>query len=49
MDSQSFVEQLKTTKEYFAAILEHTAHHRGVLTVHSRLCGHTPAMPYMDM
>ena len=31
------------------AIADHTAHHRGVLTVHSRLCGHTPAMPYMDM
>lgn len=30
------------------AIVDHTAHHRGVLTVHSRLRGHTPAMPYMD-
>ena len=31
------------------AIQDHTAHHRGVLTVHSRHRGHTPAMPYMDM
>lgn len=30
------------------AIQDHTAHHRGVLTVHSRLRGHTPVMPYMD-
>ena len=30
-----------------AAIVDHTAHHRGALTVYSRLCGHTPAMPYM--
>lgn len=29
------------------AIDDHTAHHRGVLTVHSRLLGLTPAMPYM--
>lgn len=33
----------------YGGIQDHTAHHRGVLTVHSRLCGHTPAMPYMDM
>lgn len=35
----------------FAAVqgvVEHTAHHRGVLTVYSRLCGHKPASPYMD-
>jgi uncharacterized damage-inducible protein DinB len=31
------------------AIQDHTAHHRGALTVYSRLCGHTPAMPYMEM
>ncbi len=31
-----------------SGIQDHTAHHRGVLTVHSRLCGHTPAMPYME-
>ncbi len=30
------------------AIADHTAHHRGVLTVYSRLRGHTPPMPYMD-
>lgn len=27
--------------------IEHTAHHRGALSVYSRLCGLTPAMPYM--
>lgn len=31
------------------AIEEHTAHHRGVLTVYSRLNGLVPDMPYMDM
>ncbi len=31
------------------AIQDHTAHHRGALTVYSRLRGHTPPMPYMDM
>ena len=30
-------------------ITDHTAHHRGALTVYSRHCGHTPAMPYMEM
>lgn len=30
-------------------IIEHTAHHRGALTVYSRLLGKTPAMPYMEM
>ncbi len=30
------------------AIADHTAHHRGVLTVYSRLRGHTPPMPYME-
>lgn len=29
------------------AIADHTAHHRGALTVYSRLRGHVPAMPYM--
>jgi len=31
------------------AIQDHTAHHRGALTVYARMCGHTPAMPYMEM
>lgn len=31
------------------AIADHTAHHRGALTVYSRLRGHVPAMPYMEM
>jgi uncharacterized damage-inducible protein DinB len=31
------------------AIVEHTAHHRGALTVYSRMLGKTPAMPYGDM
>lgn len=31
------------------AIDDHTAHHRGALTVYSRLNGLTPDMPYMDM
>jgi uncharacterized damage-inducible protein DinB len=30
------------------AIADHTAHHRGALTVYARLCGHVPAMPYME-
>ncbi len=30
------------------AIVDHTAHHRGALTVYSRLRGYTPAMPYME-
>ena len=32
----------------FAAIDDHNAHHRGALTVYSRLLGKVPAMPYMD-
>lgn len=32
-----------------SAISDHTAHHRGALTVYSRLRGRTPAMPYMEM
>ncbi len=31
------------------AIQDHTAHHRGALTVYSRLAGHVAAMPYMEM
>jgi uncharacterized damage-inducible protein DinB len=30
-----------------SGIGDHTAHHRGALTVYSRLAGYTPAMPYM--
>ena len=30
------------------AIVEHTAHHRGALTVYSRLLGKVPPMPYGD-
>lgn len=29
------------------AIVDHTAHHRGALTVYARLLGKVPAMPYM--
>lgn len=32
-----------------SAVADHTAHHRGVLTVYSRLLNKVPAMPYMDM
>lgn len=32
-----------------SAIVDHTAHHRGALTVYQRLLGLTPPMPYMDM
>lgn len=28
------------------AMVDHTAHHRGALTVYARLCGKTPEMPY---
>lgn len=31
-----------------SAIVDHTAHHRGALTVYSRLLGRVPAMPYME-
>ncbi|MEM9556886.1 MAG: DinB family protein [Acidobacteriota bacterium] len=27
-------------------LIDHTAHHRGALTVYARLCGHTPPMAY---
>lgn len=32
----------------FAAITDHTAHHRGALTVYARTQGIVPPMPYMD-
>ena len=32
----------------FGAITDHTAHHRGALTVYTRLNGIVPPMPYMD-
>lgn len=31
-----------------SGISDHTAHHRGALTVYSRLIGHEPQMPYME-
>lgn len=31
------------------ALVDHTAHHRGALTVYARLNGITPPMPYMEM
>jgi uncharacterized damage-inducible protein DinB len=33
----------------FGAINDHTAHHRGALTVYARLLGRVPPMPYMEM
>ena len=35
--------------EIIGAVTDHTAHHRGALTVYQRLLGLTPPMPYMDM
>ena len=32
----------------FGAITDHTAHHRGALTVYARLNGIVPPMPYME-
>ncbi len=32
-----------------SGIVDHTAHHRGALTVYTRLQGETPPMPYADM
>ncbi len=32
-----------------SGIDEHTAHHRGALSVYARLCGKVPAMPYGDI
>ena len=34
------------TSDLFWAMVEHTAHHRGALTVYSRLLGKVPPMPY---
>ena len=34
------------TSDIVWAMVEHTAHHRGALTVYSRLLGKTPPMPY---
>ena len=31
------------------SITDHTAHHRGALSVYARLNGVVPPMPYMDM
>ena len=33
----------------FRGITDHTAHHRGALTVYARLSGVVPPMPYADM
>jgi uncharacterized damage-inducible protein DinB len=33
----------------FGALVDHTAHHRGVLSVYTRLLDKVPPMPYMDM
>ena len=33
----------------FSALTDHTAHHRGALTVYARLLGKVPLMPYGDM
>ncbi len=32
----------------FPALTDHTAHHRGALTVYARLLGKVPPMPYME-
>lgn len=32
-----------------SAVVDHTAHHRGALTVYQRMLGLTPLMPYMEM
>jgi uncharacterized damage-inducible protein DinB len=37
----------KTSAVY--GIVEHSAHHRGALSVYARLRGLTPLMPYMEM
>ena len=33
----------------FGALMDHTAHHRGALTVYTRLLGRIPPMPYVEM
>ena len=35
--------------EAFLGLIEHTAHHRGALTVYTRLLNKAPLMPYMEM
>ncbi len=32
----------------FLGLVEHTAHHRGALTIYSRMLGLSPKMPYME-
>ena len=32
----------------FWAIMDHTAHHRGALTMYARSLGRTPPIPYTD-
>ena len=32
-----------------SALTDHTAHHRGALTIYARLLGLVPPMPYMEM
>ena len=36
-------------KSIFLGIIEHTAHHRGALTVYARMLGKVPPLPYMDL
>ncbi|MHC4994996.1 MAG: DinB family protein [Planctomycetota bacterium] len=36
------------TVSIIPAIIEHTAHHRGSLTVYARLLGKTPEVPYLE-
>jgi uncharacterized damage-inducible protein DinB len=38
----------KPIRDVVVAIVEHTSHHRGALTVYSRLLGKTPLMPYFE-
>jgi len=33
----------------FGGLTDHTAHHRGALTIYTRLLGKVPPMPYMEM
>ena len=33
--------------DVFWGLVDHTAHHRGALTVYARLLGKVPPMPYM--
>ena len=34
--------------ELIEALVDHSAHHRGALTVYARLAGKVPEMPYGD-